>query len=236
MSQIQQLLQKIKIPILQSQINQFESLLKLFISWNKKLNLSAIRDPQEIIIKHFIDSIYIIKFIDFTKITNIIDIGSGGGFPALPLAIMFPHLQITICDSVQKKITTVENICQKLKLENIKCIAARAEELGQNQKYREKYDLVTARAVASLPTLLEYLSPFCKINNTIATFKKAEYQLELDSAHHAISLLSLKIDKIEKYQLPQTMGQRSIIFFNKIKKLNLKYPRQTGLPKKKPLI
>jgi 16S rRNA (guanine527-N7)-methyltransferase len=216
-------------------VEKFTHFLTLFQETNSKINLSAIQEPTEIIIKHFIDSLLITKALDLSQIKNLIDVGSGGGFPGLPLAIMFPKLRITVCDSIAKKMQAVQIMSKKLNLKNIKTVIGRAEELGQNKQFREQYDLATARAVATLPTLLEYLSPLVKKNGFVVVYKGKDYPEELKAATSAINKLSLILVKIHHESLPEEKGERFLLVFQKISSLSFQYPRRIGIPPKNPL-
>ncbi len=218
-----------------TQILQFNKLIDLFTEWNKKINLSSFKDRDSIIIKNLIDSLLILKHYDFNQTKNIIDIGTGGGFPGIPLSIASPKTRITLFDSIAKKINACNDISNKLGLSNIDTISGRAETLGHNDNLREQYDISIARAVAPLGTLLEYMSPFVRKDGTLIIYKGKNYINELNTSKNAIKLLNLKLEKVSKDTLPNNIGARYFLFFKKTNKLSKKYPRKPGTPKNHPL-
>ena len=169
------------------QLEQFFGYMDLLVEWNKKMNLTAIIDPEEIILKHFIDSITILKEIEDNS--NVVDVGTGAGFPGIPLSIMNSTLKITLVDSLNKRLIFLQEVINQLNLKNIEIIHARAEEFGQNKKYREKFDISTSRAVANLSTLSEYLIPLVKVGGKVISMKAAEAQEEINDAKKAIEIL-----------------------------------------------
>ena len=215
------------------QLEQFFEYMELLIDWNGKMNLTAITDPDEIILKHFIDSITILKEIEDDS--KLVDVGTGAGFPGIPLSIMNPTLKITLVDSLNKRLIFLQEVVKKLKLDNIKIIHARAEELGQNKEYREMFDVATSRAVANLSTLSEYLIPLVKINGTVISMKAGEAQKEINEARKAIKVLGGTIEKIDEFNLPQTDIERTIVVINKEEETPRKYPRKAGIPSKDPI-
>ena len=215
------------------QLEQFFAYMNLLIEWNKKMNLTAIIEPNEIILKHFIDSITILKEIDSNS--KIIDVGTGAGFPGIPLSIMNPTLKITLVDSLNKRLIFLQEVIKELGLKNIEIIHARAEELGQNKKYRECFDVATSRAVANLSTLSEYLIPLVKIDGKVISMKAGNAQEEIREAQKAINVLGGRIESIEEFTLPQTDIERTIIMINKERYTPNKYPRKAGVPSKDPI-
>lgn len=215
------------------QLEQFFDYMNLLIEWNEKMNLTAITDPDEIILKHFIDSITILK--EITDNSEIVDVGTGAGFPGIPLSIMNKSLKITLVDSLNKRLIFLQEVIYKLKLTNVEIVHARAEELGQNKKYREKFDIATSRAVANLSTLSEYLIPLVKIDGKIISMKASEAQQEIEDAQKAINVLGGKLDKVEEFNLPQSDIGRTIIIISKKKQTPNKYPRKPGTPAKEPI-
>ena len=215
------------------QIEQFFEYMNLLIEWNEKMNLTAITDPEEIILKHFIDSITILKEIEDNS--KVVDVGTGAGFPGIPLSIMNPTLKITLVDSLNKRLIFLQEVVNKLNLKNIEIIHARAEEFGQNKKYRESFDIATSRAVANLSTLSEYLIPFVKVGGKVISMKAAEAQEEINEAKKAIEVLGGKIEKIEEFNLPQSDIGRTVILVKKEKQTPNKYPRKPGTPSKEPI-
>lgn len=215
------------------QLEQFFAYMNLLIEWNEKMNLTAIVEPNEIILKHFIDSITILKEIDNNS--KIIDVGTGAGFPGVPLSIMNPTLKITLADSLNKRLIFLQEVVNQLGLKNIEIIHARAEELGKNKKYRENFDAATSRAVANLSTLSEYLIPLVKVGGKIISMKAGGAQEEIEAAKKAIKILGGKIEGIEEFKLPQTEIERTIILIKKEEHTPNKYPRKAGVPSKEPI-
>lgn len=215
------------------QLEQFFAYMNLLIEWNKKMNLTAIVEPNEIILKHFIDSITIIKEIDNNS--KIIDVGTGAGFPGVPLSIMNPTLKVTLADSLNKRLIFLQEVVNQLGLKNIEIIHARAEELGQDKKYRESFNVATSRAVANLSTLSEYLIPLVKKEGKIISMKAGGAQEEIETAKKAIKILGGKIEGIEEFKLPQTEIERTIILIRKENCTPNRYPRKAGVPSKEPI-
>ena len=191
------------------QAEQFFEYMNLLIEWNEKMNLTAITEPTEIIEKHFIDSLTILNKIDNNQ--KVVDVGTGAGFPGIPLSIMNPTLKITLVDSLNKRLIFLQEVVAKLNLKNIEIVHARAEEFGQNKKYRENFDIATSRAVANLSTLSEYLIPLVKVGGKVISMKASEAQEEINQAQKAIDVLGGKINKIEEFNLPQSDIGRTII-------------------------
>lgn len=225
---------KIDVDITQSEANQFYKYMNLLLEWNEKINLTAITEPDEIILKHFIDSITINKYL--YNANSIMDIGTGAGFPGIPLKILHSELEFTLLDSLNKRILFLEDVCKKINLQKIYCLHARAEELAKNKKYRQQYDVVTSRAVARLSTLLEYMLPFVKIGGKCICMKGANCQEELEEAQKAVEILGGKIEKVEKFVLPESDMERNIIVINKEKETPKQYPRKAGIPSKQPIV
>ena len=215
------------------QIEQFYKYMNLLIEWNEKMNLTAITEPKEIILKHFIDSITILKYIDDNS--KLVDVGTGAGFPGVPLSIMNPTLKITLVDSLNKRLIFLQEVVKDLNLKNIEIVHARAEEFGQNKNYREKFDIATSRAVANLATLSEYIVPLVKIGGKIISMKASNAKEEINDAQKAIEVLGGKIEKIEEFDLPESDIGRTIIIIDKNKCTPAIYPRKAGTPAKEPI-
>ena len=215
------------------QIEQFYKYMNLLIEWNEKMNLTAITEPKEIILKHFIDSVTILKYIDDNS--KLVDVGTGAGFPGVPLSIMNPTLKITLVDSLNKRLIFLQEVVKELNLKNIEIVHARAEEFGQNKNYREKFDIATSRAVANLATLSEYLVPLVKIGGKIISMKASNAKEEINDAQKAIEVLGGKIEKIEEFDLPESDIGRTIIIIDKNKCTPAIYPRKAGTPAKEPI-
>ncbi len=232
---LEKLLSDIGLFLSGEQMNQFNLFYELLIEKNKVMNLTAITEYDEVVLKHFIDSIIIYKNIRNDKIESIMDVGTGAGFPGIPLKIIFPEIKITLLDSLNKRINFLNEVIEKLELQNIHCVHGRAEDIGHMPEYREQYDLVVSRAVANLSSLSEYCIPFVKVGGKFISYKSGNIDNELESAKPAIQTLNSSIDEVNKYILPKSDMQRSIIVINKKKELNKKYPRKAGMPTKQPL-
>ena len=224
---------KLGITLSEIQLKQFYNYMNLLIEWNKKINLTAITEPDEIILKHFVDSLTISKYIpDGTKL---VDVGTGAGFPGIPLKIYRQDIEITLLDSLQKRINFLDEVIRELNLEKIETLHSRAEDFGKDKKYREKFDIATSRAVANLATLSEYLLPLVKIGGKVISMKGSLIEEELENSKNAIKILGGKIEKVDEFNLPNSDISRNIILINKIKETPNKYPRKAGEPSKKPL-
>ena len=233
LSQMEDKLLELKIRFSVEQLEQFFVYMNLLIEWNEKMNLTAIIAPEEIVLKHFIDSITILNKLEDNA--KIVDVGTGAGFPGIPLSIMNPTLKITLVDSLNKRLIFLQEVVNKLNLKNIEIVHARAEEFGQNKKYRESFDFATSRAVANLSTLSEYLIPLVKVNGKVISMKAAEAQDEINDAKKAIEILGGKIEKIDEFNLPQSDIGRTVITIKKEKQTPSKYPRKPGTPSKEPI-
>ena len=221
------------VRFLVEQTEQFFEYMNLLIEWNEKMNLTAITDPEEIILKHFIDSITIIK--DIEDGSKVVDVGTGAGFPGIPVSIMNPTLKITLVDSLNKRLIFLQEVVNKLNLKNIEIVHARAEEFGQNKKYRENFDISTSRAVANLSTLSEYLIPLVKVGGKVISMKASDAQAEIEDAQKAIEVLGGRIEKIDEFNLPQSDIGRTVVVIKKEKQTPNKYPRKPGTPSKEPI-
>ena len=226
-------LAKMNISLLKEQYGQFYAYMELLIEWNEKMNLTAITEPKEIILKHFVDSLTIAKYVKEDK--SIIDMGTGAGFPGIPIKIYRKDVKVVLADSLNKRIKFLDEVIDKLKLENVETIHCRAEELGKNKQYREKFDYATSRAVANLSTLSEYLMPFVKLNGKCIFMKTIEVEEELEKAKKAIKTLGGKVEKVDKFEIPESDLGRSIIIVKKEKITPSKFPRKPGTPAKEPL-
>ena len=220
------------IKLNEKQINNFEEYMKLLIEWNKKINLTAITTPEDIVLKHFIDSLTILKYIK--KEEKLIDVGTGAGFPGIPLKIANPELEVYLADSLNKRINFLNIVIDELNLNNIKTIHTRIEDLGQKKEYREQFDVVTSRAVASFNILLEYMLPLLKIGGKGICMKGSNIE-EINNSKNALEILGGEIEKIEELELPFSDIKRNIIVVKKIKTTPKAYPRKAGIPAKKPI-
>lgn len=226
-------LDRIKIDLEDSKIKKFFEYMNLLILWNEKINLTAITEEKEIIIKHFIDSLTINKYIK--NYNAIYDIGTGAGFPGIPLKIINDNKEFTLIDALNKRILFLNEIKNKLELKQLELVHGRVEDLANNIQYREKGEVVVSRAVANLSTLVEYMLPFVKIGGKCICMKGNNISEELKNAEKAINILGGELEKIDNFVLPGLDLERNIIIIKKIKNTSLKYPRKAGIPSKKPL-
>lgn len=235
MNRLVEKLQKLNIEITENQIRQFQVYYDMLIEKNKVMNLTAITELDEVIDKHFVDSVAIVSKYDMTKSLSLIDVGTGAGFPGIPLKIMFPNLNVVLLDSLNKRVKFLNEVIDELGLTNIYAVHSRAEEGARMKEYREKFDLCVSRAVANLSSLSEYCLPYVKENGYFISYKSGSVDDELVGAGKAIKILGGKVDKCEKIILPDTDIDRSFVFINKIKKTPNKYPRKPGTATKEPL-
>jgi 16S rRNA (guanine527-N7)-methyltransferase len=213
-------------------IDLFFKYMNLLLDWNEKINLTAITDEKEFIVKHFIDSLIINSYIKESK--RIIDVGTGAGFPGIPLKLFNVKQNFTLIDSVNKKVNVLNDIITKLELKDIEALHTRAEDLAKNKNYRECFDVAVSRAVSNMTTLVEYLIPFVKVGGIIICMKGPNYEEELENSKKAISILGGKIEKIDKYFINGEI-ERNIIIIKKVKSTSPKYPRGQGKPLKEPI-
>ncbi len=228
-----ELSKKIDINLTETQTKKFFEYMQLLLEWNEKINLTAITEVDDIILKHFIDSLTIIKYIKGND--KIIDVGTGAGFPGIPIGIMNSNIDITLLDSLNKRINFLNEVCNKLELKNIKTIHGRAEDFGQNKDTREKFDIVISRAVANMTTLVEYLLPFIKVGGCAICMKGPGIEEELSKAEFAIKELGGKVKKVENFVLPNSDIERNIVIIKKISDTPNKYPRKAGTPSQAPM-
>lgn len=217
------------------QLAQFNRYFELLVEWNEKMNLTAITEREEVYLKHFYDSVSAAFTFDFTQVETLCDVGAGAGFPSLPIKILFPHLQVTIIDSLNKRITFLNHLALELGLEGVAFHHGRAEEFGKNKSFREQFDVVTARAVARMSVLAEYCLPLAKVGGSFVALKAAKVSDELEDAKNALSLLGGKVKTTHQFLLPGEMSERNIVVIEKRRKTPGKYPRKAGLPAKEPL-
>jgi len=220
--------------ITQHQIEQFTKYMELLKDWNTKINLTAIEDDREIIIKHFIDSMSILPYVKDHE-QKLIDVGTGAGFPGIPLKIVNSNIEVTLLDSLDKRVKFLNEVINSINISKIKAIHGRAEDMGINSAHREKYDIAVARAVSKLPVLLEYCLPFLKINGVFIAMKGNNTE-EFENCGRALDILGGKIEKIEKLELPFTNIERNVVVVRKFRHTPTKYPRKAGTPVKEPLI
>lgn len=224
------------IELTELQIEQFNKYYELLIEWNNKINLTAITEKEEVWKKHFEDSISIIKAIDMNSVENLIDVGTGAGFPGIPIKIMFPHIKLTLLDSLNKRINFLNIVISELGLDNVETIHGRAEDFGKDKLYREKFDICVSRAVANLATLSELCIPFVKVNGCFISYKAEKADEELIVAKKAIDILSSgKVDVFELV-LSDSDYSRKLVVINKKKSTPARYPRKAGTPSKEPIV
>ena len=226
-------LKEFNIEINEEQIKKFMNYMNLLLEWNEKINLTAITQPDEVKLKHFVDSLTVLKYINDDD--KVIDIGTGAGFPGIPLKIMNENTKITLLDSLNKRINFLNIVIETLNLRNIQAIHGRAEEIARNKLYREKYDVAVSRAVANLSTLTEYMLPFVKIDGKCICMKGANVNEELERAQNAIKELGGEIERVDNFYLSDNDNERNVIVIKKVKETNPKYPRKAGTPSKEPL-
>ena len=233
--QFAQKLEEKGIILNEAQQRAFDIYFKELVEWNEKINLTAITEEEEVYEKHFYDCITAAFYTDMTQELSICDIGAGAGFPSIPLKICFPHLKVTIIDSLKKRITFLNHLANKLELTNVAFYHDRAENAGKNEVFREQYDLVTARAVARMSVLSELCLPFVKKGGYFIAMIGSQAKEELKAGKASIELLGGEVESIDTFSLPQDTGERSIIKVAKKRKTPKKYPRKAGLPNKEPI-
>lgn len=235
MKQLEKALNELGIQYTENMISQFEGYRNGVIEWNEKVNLTAITDPQEFVVKHFIDSVLCVGFDEYKAAKKVIDVGTGAGFPGIPLAILSQDKEFTLMDSLNKRLKIIDELSAGIGLTNVQTVHARAEELARNKAHREKYDICVSRAVANLTTLSEYCLPFIKVGGYLLAYKGPDAEAELADAKKAISILGGQVEKMEKAQLDDFGLDHRIIFIKKVKNTPAKYPRKAGTPSKEPL-
>lgn len=222
----------INIELEENQIEKFYNYMNLLLEWNEKINLTAITEPNEVILKHFIDSITILKYIENN--IQVVDVGTGAGFPGIPLNIVNNNANYALVDSLNKRINFLNEVIEKVALKNINTVHSRIEDFAKNNK--ETFDIATSRAVASLNILLEYLLPLVKVGGICICMKGSNVKEEIESASKALEILGGKIEKVEEINLPKSDIIRNIIIVRKIKSTPNKYPRKAGTPSKEPIV
>jgi 16S rRNA (guanine527-N7)-methyltransferase len=227
---------RLRIPLTNAQVEQFDQLAALLADWNQRVNLTAITDPEEVRLRHLLDSLTIVEAVALDDGLRIMDIGTGAGFPGLPLAIAFPNVKITLNDSVAKKLKFVQHVIDELGLKNARVLRMRAEDAGRDMGYRERYDLVLARSVARLPTLAEYMLPLAKVGGTAIAMKGETAQQETKDAARAIRAFGGELDRIVPFEFPTLGRTHYLVTMHKVGRTPSEFPREVGMPGKEPLM
>lgn len=228
-------LKELGVSLSEKQVEQFLTYYEMLVEWNEKMNLTAITEYDEVMKKHFVDSLSLIKAFDVSQERTVIDVGTGAGFPGLALKIAYPNLKVTLLDSLNKRIQFLDAVIAKLGLEDVETIHGRAEDFAKPDKLREKFDLCVSRAVANLSTLSEYCLPFVKVGGQFISYKSEKITEEMEAAGKAISILGGKVVGQVEFQLPDSDIYRNLFMIEKIKETPKKYPRKAGLPGKEPI-
>ncbi|HKL78829.1 MAG TPA: 16S rRNA (guanine(527)-N(7))-methyltransferase RsmG [Mobilitalea sp.] len=228
-------LKALDINLEETQIVQFMEYYELMIKWNKVMNLTAITNIEDVVQKHFLDSLSIVKVFRPSH-EKVLDMGTGAGFPGIPMKIAFPEIKVVLIDSLKKRINFLQEVIDNLKLKNISVIHGRAEDYGQDVKYREKFDICVSRAVAKLPTLSEYCLPYVKLGGFFISYKSGQIIEELRSTENAIRILGAELGQVHSFILPGTDIERSLVTIHKTKNTPMKYPRNAGKPANEPLL
>ena len=228
-------LSELDIILTEKQEEQFIQYYELLIEWNKVMNLTGITEFDEVLEKHFLDSVSLVKVMDLKKELTVLDLGTGAGFPGVPLKIVFPELDIVLMDSLNKRINFLNEVIKVLELQKIVAVHGRAEEMARDKKYRENFDLCLSRAVANLASLSEYCVPFVNVGGYFVSYKSGEVEEEVNGAINAIKRLGGKIQKVEKFQIGADNLGRSFVKIKKEKNTPKAYPRKAGTPTKDPL-
>ena len=223
------------ITLTNTQIDQFMKYKSLLQEWNEKMNLTAITEDREVITKHFLDCMTINKAIDMNTQKSVIDIGTGAGFPGLVIKIAFPNIEVTLVDSLKKRLVFLDEVIKELNLTQIRCVHSRAEDLGKDDSYREGFDICASRAVANLAVLGEYTLPFVKVDGYLMALKGQKLDEELEQGKKAINILGAKLEEVVDAKVPFTDLNHKIAKIKKVKPTSNKYPRKAGEPTKAPL-
>jgi 16S rRNA (guanine527-N7)-methyltransferase len=224
----------LEISLSEKMLTQFEAFYEMLIETNKTMNLTTITEKKEVVLKHFIDSIALSKYINLSG-KKVIDVGTGAGFPGIPLAILYPDTEFVLMDSLKKRLSFIEAVLEKCEMKNVTTVHSRAEDMGQNPIYREQFDYCVSRAVATLPVLLELCTPLVRVGGNFISYKSELVNEELQKAERAMKILHCHLEKQYTYTLPDSDFYRVLAVFTKEKELEKKYPRQAGKPKRNPL-
>lgn len=224
------------VTLTDKQIEQFEKYYELLVEWNKVMNLTGITEFDEVMQKHFVDSVAAAKYAEMEKVNRLIDVGTGAGFPGIPLKIVYPHIQVTLLDSLNKRIKFLEEVVDNLGLTGIETVHGRAEDAAKKAEYREQFDLSVSRAVANLASLTEYCLPFVKVGGKFVSYKSVSVDEEITQSKKAVYVLGGEIGKVEKFNLPESDMERALVIIEKKRSTPKKYPRKAGMPTKEPLV
>lgn len=224
------------VTLTDKQIEQFEKYYELLVEWNKVMNLTGITEFDEVMQKHFVDSAAAAKYVEMEKVNSLIDVGTGAGFPGIPLKIVYPHIQVTLLDSLNKRIKFLEEVVDNLGLTGIETVHGRAEDAAKKAEYREQFDLSVSRAVANLASLTEYCLPFVKVGGKFVSYKSVSVDEEITQSKKAVYVLGGEIGKVEKFNLPESDMERALVIVEKKRSTPKKYPRKAGMPTKEPLV
>lgn len=235
MKTLEKAFMELNIPYDAAVIDRFKNYMDMILEWNEKVNLTAITDREEFLKKHYIDSVLCYGFPEMQRAEKLIDVGTGGGFPGVPLALLFPQKQFVLMDSLKKRLNIIDDLIEKLGITNVETLHGRAEDMGRSMEHREKYDICVSRAVANLSTLSEYCLPFIKVGGSFLAYKGTKAEEEINSAKSAIFLLGGNITREERVSLRGYDLEHNIIVINKTKNTSAKYPRKAGIPSKDPL-
>lgn len=235
MKNLEDILYPLGIRLSEKQKEQFDRYYELMTEWNKVMNLTGITEREEVDIKHFADSLTLVRINDMQNIHSMIDVGTGAGFPGIPIKIMYPHIRVVLLDSLNKRLNFLNEVIAQLGLEEISTLHGRAEDHARNEQYREQFDLCVSRAVANLSTLCEYCIPFVKPGGFFISYKGSDADEEVRKAAKASELLGGKISRTDRFTLPETDMGRVLVQIDKIRSTPKKYPRKAGVPSRNPL-
>ncbi|TET38428.1 MAG: 16S rRNA (guanine(527)-N(7))-methyltransferase RsmG, partial [Dehalococcoidia bacterium] len=227
---------RLGLPLTSEQVGKFEVYYEELIRWNRRVNLTAIVDYEEVQVKHFLDSLTIALALKMPPSFRLLDVGSGAGIPGVPLKILFSNISLTLLDSVHKKTDFLDHLVARLGLEGVEVLTGRAEDLARDGRYREQFDLVLSRGVAQLATLVELALPFCTLGGSFIAQKKGEIERELEEAMGAIDILGGRLREVKRVELEELGEERSLVIIDKLVASPNRYPRRAGIPKKRPLI
>ena len=230
-------IQKTGITLSDLQVSQFMKFYELLIEKNKVMNLTAITEFKDVVIKHFADSLSILNVLNIGQQMNVIDIGTGAGFPGIPLKILFPNINIVLLDSLRKRVDFLNDCINELEMKNAEAVHARAEEMAHQSIHREKYDLCVSRAVASLPVLCELTLAFVRVNGHFVAYKgnRESTESEISQSENALRVLGAEIEKVNSFSLSSDLYERTLVSIHKVRQISKKYPRKPGIPAKSPL-